>query len=184
MARSLCVRAGPLKMIRLTSPDGVPRWHLIYFALAAFDLLTVGLSLALTHNLMTIHQQSVQTSREWAVRLGAITELSDIAQAANAPGNDVFDTGDVATARALRDAAVATFDARLAVVANELNANVAPTERRAVALALGDARHAMTAMNAESELIFRHFETGDRRAAGRRIAFRIFGEACWKGMSR
>lgn len=152
------------------SKDGAPRWHLVYFALAGFDLLTVGLSLSLTHNLMTIHEQSVQTSRQWAVRLGAITELSDLAQAANAPGNDVFDNGDVTTARTLRNAAVTTFDARLALVASELNADVASSERHDVALALSDARQAMTAMNAESELIFRHFEAGNRRAAGQRMA--------------
>jgi|CXWL01.1.fsa_nt_gi signal transduction histidine kinase/ActR/RegA family two-component response regulator len=147
-----------------------PRWHLVYFALAAFDLVTVLLSLTLTHNLMNIHTQSVESSREWAARLGAITELSDLAQAANAPGNDVFDSGDVGAERARREQAVTAFDQRLAIIARELNANVNSQQRSDITRALSDARMAMTAMVAQSELIFRHLEAGNRRAAGQRMA--------------
>jgi signal transduction histidine kinase/ActR/RegA family two-component response regulator len=146
------------------------RWHLVYYVLAAFDLITVLLSLLLTHNLMSIHERSVETSRHWAERLGAITQLSDLAQAANAPGNDVFDTGNVPVERARREAAVTAFDARLSSVAQELNASVSPGERAEISAALGEARVSMTAMVAQSELIFRHFENGNRRAAGQRMA--------------
>ena len=149
---------------------GVPRWHLVYFALAAFDLITVLLSLTLTHNLMNIHTQSVETSRAWAARLGAITELSDLAQAANAPGNDVFDSGDVRNERERRERAVTAFDSRLTEIAQELNANVDAGQRSDISRALSEARMAMTAMIAQSELIFRHFEAGNRRAAGQRMA--------------
>jgi signal transduction histidine kinase/ActR/RegA family two-component response regulator len=149
---------------------GAPRWHHVYFVLAAFDLITVLFSLALTHNLMSIHERSVETSRQWSQRLGAITELSDLAQAANAPGNNVFDTGNVAVERPLRDAAVAAFNARLTAIARELNANVSAEERAEISHALGEAAISMTAMIAQSEWIFRHFEQGNRRAAGQRMA--------------
>jgi len=56
----------------LKGADGAPRWHYFYFALAAFDLITVASSLALTHNLMRIHEQSVERSAEWASKVKAI----------------------------------------------------------------------------------------------------------------
>lgn len=125
---------------------GAPRWHHVYFVLAAFDLVTVLFSLTLTHNLMSIHERSVDTSRQWALRLGAITELSDLAQAANAPGNNVFDSGNVAIERPLRDAAVNSFNARLATIAQELNDNVTAEERAEISTALSQAAVSMTAM--------------------------------------
>ncbi len=152
------------------SKDGAPRWHLVYFLLAAFDLVTVLFSLSLTHNLMSIYSESVLTSREWAGRLGAITRLGDLAQETNAPGNDVFDSGDVAAERAQRDAALGRFNAQLHAVTAELNANTSETQSARIVGALGLTERAMDDMIAEADLIFRHFEQGNRRAAGQRMA--------------
>ncbi len=38
---------------------GPRRWHLVYYLLAAFDLLTVSLSLYLNHRIMAIYTDSV-----------------------------------------------------------------------------------------------------------------------------
>ncbi|MEQ1811108.1 MAG: ATP-binding protein [Terricaulis sp.] len=150
--------------------DGVPRWHLVYFALAAFDLITVLLSLALSHNLMSMYARSAETNREWAERVSAINSLGDLAQATNAPGNDVFDNNDVAAERARRDRALTAFNAQLAGIQEELEAHVADTEAAQIVAALGATRRAMSDMIAESEYIFRSFEAYNRRAAGQRMA--------------
>src|SRR5688572_26087971 len=74
-----------------------PRWHLLYFVLAAFDLLTIGVSMQLNHRLMGIYTQSVQMNESWADRMRRYSELGQSASEANAPGNDVFDSRDVKT---------------------------------------------------------------------------------------
>jgi hypothetical protein len=42
-------------MFKAKSGRGAPRWHLVYLALAAFDILTVIISLSLSHNLMAMY---------------------------------------------------------------------------------------------------------------------------------
>ena len=41
----------------LRATDRRPRWHLVYFALAAFDLLAVLISLGLNHHLATLYDE-------------------------------------------------------------------------------------------------------------------------------
>lgn len=154
----------------LRGKNGAPRWHLVYFALAAFDLLTVLISLTLSHTLMTMYSQSAETNRAWSDRLSTISQLGDLAQAANAPGNDVFDNHDVPSERAKRDAASALFDARLAAIQSELARGVTSDERQQISTSLGATRLAMDDMIAEAEQIFRHFEASDPGAAGKRMA--------------
>ena len=49
---------------------GQPRrrapWHVVYFALAAFDVLAVASGLYLSHRIMTIYTDSVTENRLWA----------------------------------------------------------------------------------------------------------------------
>ena len=72
--------------------SGRPRsWHHLYFGLAFLDVVTVALGLWLSHQLVTIHVNSVSTSAVTA-------ELRRHAAAANAPGNDVFETGEIGRA--------------------------------------------------------------------------------------
>ena len=159
----------------MTTPDtgrkpSAPRWHLLYFVLAGFDLLTVGLSLSLSHHLMNNYEASVQTNSEWAVRLRGITELASLAQVVNAPGNDIFDSRDVTAERSRRDVAIGRFDAGFGAVVADLERNVALGQREATLAALAQTRAAMTQMIGEAERIFEHFEQGHPAAAGRRMA--------------
>jgi hypothetical protein len=80
------------------------RLDLIYFALAGFDLLTIGLTLMLSNHIVDLYQQSVNRSAFWSSRVGEVVELAQFAQEANAPGNDVFDSHDVPGERIRRDA--------------------------------------------------------------------------------
>ena len=92
-----------------------PKWHLIYFVLAAFDLLTVSGSLYLNHEIMGIYTSSVNENQSWADRLSKLTVLNEHAQKTNAPGNDVFDTRNVPDERQRRDAALAEFNQQLSI---------------------------------------------------------------------
>src|SRR5258705_10341271 len=71
------------------------RWHLLYFVLAAFNLLTIGLSFSLINRLLTIHSQSVRFNQHWANRLTRYSDLGFLASVVNTPGNNVFNSLDV-----------------------------------------------------------------------------------------
>src|ERR1043166_7920490 len=70
------------------------RWHLLYFVLAAFNILTIGLSFSLNNRLLAIHGQSVHFNQKWAHRMKQFSDLGTLAGSVNAPGNDVFDSLD------------------------------------------------------------------------------------------
>ncbi|MBX9669141.1 MAG: PAS domain S-box protein [Candidatus Obscuribacterales bacterium] len=65
-------------------------WYHLYYVLAAFDLLTVALSLSLNHQITERYNASIETHRAWTRRLKQLSELDRLAADVNAPGNDVF----------------------------------------------------------------------------------------------
>ncbi|MBV1877728.1 MAG: response regulator [Pseudomonadales bacterium] len=77
-----------------TSKIDHPRWHLIYFVLAAFDVITVIATLYLSSMILDIYISSVDKSSLWASRAGDISDLSLILVKVNTPGNDVFESQD------------------------------------------------------------------------------------------
>ena len=150
----------------MTSPAGMPgappvpkearapRWHWLYLALAAFDVLTVCTSLVLNHRLVEIHTESWQMS-------ALVSNLRESAGAANAPGNDVFDTQDVPGEHARFQEALFGFENALIAV----SAHAPGREVELVAI-----RQAMARMAGEAELIFRAFEHGQPERAGEHMA--------------
>ena len=52
-------------------PVGPPKWLLVYFVIAGFDLLTVGVSLFLSHQMMGVYNESVRVSEIWATNLAS-----------------------------------------------------------------------------------------------------------------
>lgn len=153
------------------------RLDLIYFALAGFDLLTIGFTLLLSNHIMNLYEASVNRSAVWSARVGQVVQLAQHAQEANAPGNDVFDSGDVARERARRDAGLALYvrqrdEVLLALRAVETGENAALVNDH-----LHAADQRMNEMMLEADRIFAEIEAGDDHAAGRRMATmdRIYG---------
>ncbi|MFN7984837.1 MAG: hypothetical protein U0Q11_23580, partial [Vicinamibacterales bacterium] len=66
-----------------------PRWYVLYFALAAFDLLSVSAGLYLNHRLTLLYGAAVTASEQWAQRSSELSALRQVAGTVNAPGNDV-----------------------------------------------------------------------------------------------
>lgn len=147
-----------------------PRWHLLYFALAALDLLAVGGSLYLSHRLMDIYGSSVEVNQQWAGQLSAFSELSELATAVNAPGNDVFDNRDVPAERGRRDEALSAFNRYLVQLRRDLEQHASPEQRSGITRALGQIDSAMEEMVAEADLIFSLFERGTPEAVGEHMA--------------
>ncbi|MFN8526831.1 MAG: EAL domain-containing protein [Chloroflexota bacterium] len=147
-----------------------PAWHRVYFALAAFDLCTVLFSLGLNHMVRQQFADSVMVNQRWGERLTAYSQLSELAGEVNAPGNDVFDSGDVASERQRMIAALATFERELDARRAELNNEPDSGRRAALRSHLDRADDRMADMVNEARLIFSYFDVADAAAAGRRMA--------------
>jgi signal transduction histidine kinase/CheY-like chemotaxis protein len=147
-----------------------PRWHLIYFVLAAFDIVTITGSLYLNHRIMSIYVESVDINQQWADRVARYSDLGQIASAVDAPGNDVFDTRDVTAEAARRDQALASFDEQLNAARAELVAAVPEEQARPLLRGLDTVAQAMRDMTAEADLIFAYFRQGETDKAGERMA--------------
>lgn len=150
----------------LRSKDGAPRWHYFYYLLAGLDLLTVILSLALTHNLMTIHETAVVESQQWANKVAKLNGIGALAQRVNSPGNNVFDSRDPVSERAKSEAAVVQFDAEIDRLKEEFQAAGLMSFNHEIA---GISR-AMGRMNDQADFIFDAFAAGAPALAGQRMA--------------
>ncbi|GAM98286.1 heavy metal sensor histidine kinase [alpha proteobacterium U9-1i] len=146
------------------------RLDLIYFALAGFDLLTIGFTLMLSNYIMDLYQQSVTRSAVWSARIGELVELAQYAQTANAPGNDVFDSQNVTVERARRDAGLLLYGQQRDAVLQELAANVPGEGAALIADQIRAADASMHEMMREADNIFAEIDRGDDEAAGRRMA--------------
>ncbi len=147
-----------------------PRWHLIYYLLAAFDILTVSGSLYLNHQIMAIYSGSVDVNQTWAGRLARFDELRNLTIRVNAPGNDVFDSHDVEGELSKRDAALKAFDRQLASTRQEMVINVPRAQAEPLLTGLLAVENAMRDMVAEADLIFSYFRNNETEKAGRRMA--------------
>ncbi|MFQ5507280.1 MAG: hypothetical protein ACE5F1_21140, partial [Planctomycetota bacterium] len=147
-----------------------PRWHRAYFVLAAFVVFTVCGSLVLNGLLMDIYVDAVAENAEWAEWLHVSAELGEFAAQMNAPGNDVFASGDVSAQSARLQAARLEFERHLAGASSEVRRHLDP-ERADPFLADLEAvsRHGEQIAE-EAERIFEHIRLGHRERAGRRMA--------------
>ena len=146
-----------------------PRWLLLYFALAAFNLITVLGSLYLNHRLGVIYSTAVTQNQRWAERLGDLSALRVAASAVNAPGNDVFDTRDAdRESRTLRQARAVFEIRRQAILSDYLS--LPPAERSRVIDPLTEAGTAMQTMVTEAEATLDAFRGGDSERAAQRMA--------------
>jgi signal transduction histidine kinase len=151
-------------------PASRPRWHLLYFVLAAFDLLTISTSLYLNHQIMNLYNDSVRVNQEWAGRLASYSQLREQAGAANAPGNNVFYSHDVAAETASLRRERQEFDRQLAAARADLTPHLPPATAAPLLTDLDAAQTAMQEMTTEAELIFAAFTRNQPDKAGEHMA--------------
>lgn len=153
-------------------------WPIVYFLLGAFNVLSVGAGLYLCQSVLDIYRASVADSQEWAQRMSTYAELGQLATEANAPGNDVFESGDIEGETRRLEAAVVAFD-RMAAVASADLEHVTASQREVLRPALGQATQAVHAMAEDARAIFEAKRAKDEARAGARMASmdRQLGEA-------
>lgn len=147
-----------------------PKWHLVYYVLAAFDVFAISASLYLTHQFVSMYSHSVQVNQVWSARLADYAGLGRLAGAVNAPGNDVFDSRAVEAEAARAQSALFAWNLRFATLREELAGSTGEVDGRALVPELDAADAALKEMVAESELIFSYFTQGRPERAGARMA--------------
>src|ERR1700755_2675118 len=78
-----------------TNMTKCPTWHRVYYALGAFNVVSVLAAIALSYTAMSGFSASIAVNQEWAHRLGQYSDLAQLASRADAPANDVFENQDV-----------------------------------------------------------------------------------------
>jgi signal transduction histidine kinase len=154
----------------LSFRSGWSKPHYIYFLLAGFAILTVCVGLFITRSIMSTYTASVAANASWNERLLAYSHLGKLAEAVDAPGNDVFDSRDpIAEERRMR-IALHVFNQTLEELRAELDANLAPDRAAPLVSRLDAVETGMQALTAEAELTFSHFQAGRLSAAGGQMA--------------
>jgi signal transduction histidine kinase len=156
------------------SPSGsvrrAPKWHLIYYLLAFFDLATVSGSLYLNHQIMAIYTNSVDVNQRWAGRLAGLGDLGQLAGAVNAPGNDIFDSGNGALEEKRQKDALADYERHYAQLHDDIVQGATAEQAVELHARLDAIEAAMGEMLAEADLIFAYFRTNQATNAGRHMA--------------
>ena len=138
-----------------------PKLHLIYFLLAAFDLIAVGGGLYLSHQLSAIYEASAATNEEWSGRFSAIWKLSDLASEVNAPANNIFQSQAPDVERQKLEAAASRFSAAVDAVRAEIASNVPATMASHPLKTLTYIDQAMAAMVSHGERTLFEYDRGD-----------------------
>src|SRR6266851_2063969 len=144
-----------------------PKWHRLYYLLAAFDLITVVLSLGLNHETRGTFARSVAVNQVWGQRLADSSELQQLAAAADAPGNDIFDSLDVAHESERLRVALGAYQARFAALREEARTNLAGDDGVRILGDLDAVEESMAEMTSQAELIFSFFAQGEPGEAAR-----------------
>ena len=147
-----------------------PRWHWIYYVLAAFDVFTVSMSLYLNHQITNIHIRSVETNQVWARLLQGFSALDELVAAVNAPGNDVFETHNVAAESARMKSALTEFYQRLHSLRQELEEQAGAERGQPLLRDLDALAETTVSMAADAEAIFSSLSRDRSEEAGKRMA--------------
>jgi signal transduction histidine kinase len=155
------------------APVRRPRWYLLYFALAAFDVLAVCIGLALNQHVVALYAEAVRANTQWSVRLERLADLDRLAADVNAPGNDVFDAADrpgiVELQRAQVVGARDRFEAGIAAFRADMDSSTGAT-RAAVLADLDGMQRSVGAMAGITADLLDDFAVGRRDLAGREMA--------------
>ncbi len=145
------------------------QWHRVYYGLALFDVLVVALGLFLNHQIINTHDAAIRQNQVWENRLDQYLDLGTLAGEVNAPGNDVFDSRDVATETARRDKAIDNYRTHMLMLRQDLH-RVSPEHTQMLEADLRVLEARMADMIAEADLIFGYFKAGQPDLAGSRMA--------------
>jgi signal transduction histidine kinase len=146
------------------------RWHWPLYALVIFAVFAVARSLYLSHQYTRIYSQSVAVNQAWTDRLRECAQLGQLAVAVNAPGNDVFQSHQVAEEEAKLQGALRQFNERLDTLEDALRTVPGPEEAAGLLGSLQTVRRLIQEMAEEAQGLFAQLRSGHTRQAGEKMA--------------
>jgi signal transduction histidine kinase len=135
----------------------------------------VAISLTVNGHVQNSIVRVVTASEFWAPKFREVSTLGILITAVNAPGNEVFNDGDVAGARARMATAQDSLDRQLALLRRSLPDGLRPADSAEVHADLDHVGVGVEAMRAHAETVFVQFRAGRVREAARHMA-RMDGE--------
>ena len=147
-----------------------PVWLLVYYLLAGFKLVTVVMSLSLSHHLMQRYRRTVASHQEWVTRLGEYAELGQLVALINAPGNAVLASHDVETESVRMHMLLRLFATRLAALQEDLRTHVDAAQAAPLLEDLHTVNDAVTAMAGEADLLLTALQQQQSAGAEQRLA--------------
>ena len=144
-------------------------WQLIYYGLAAFNVLTVLLSLYLNYRVTDLYVHAVASNADSAQLLGDFTAVEQLAAEVNAAGNDVFASRDPLAESGRKRTGLAALAERLAALRKDLAASAPATEAPALLAGLDAIETSLGTMAAEADEVLERFAS-DRDAAAQHMA--------------
>lgn len=147
-----------------------PRWHLIYYVLALFDILAISGSLYLNHKIVNIYMETVEENEKWNHRKVEYSRLWNIISNVNAPGNNVFDSLNVPREKSIRDNNLELFNRTMSSLRKELETDASSNNIQGLKEELDQIDAHMDKMIDESDQIFSLLTEGQALKAGRRMA--------------
>jgi signal transduction histidine kinase len=152
--------------------DGPPRraglflYLLLSLALAAM----VFVSLWVNDRLRAGMQRTIAASEMWAPKFQSVSAVGGVISAVDAPGNEVFLTGDVAGARAEMRAWRDSLATRMALLREELPAGLEPRDSLLLLVDLARVDSTSQVLVAQAESLFATFRPARVGPAGRHMA--------------
>ena len=153
------------------TPPG-PRlpWHVIYYLLAAFNILTVSASLYLNLRITDMYVNAVASNHDWAQLLADATALEDLTGVINSSGNEVFESGDPGAESKRLERALLGSRERLRALGQDLLATLDPEQAPVVLGQLDEVERRIGLMTDQAREVLSLYGLGRRDEAARRMA--------------
>lgn len=149
---------------------GSSKLHLVYYALAFFDVLTVILGLSLSHRIYSIYQNSIHENEIWTERRNAIDELAQLGFALNAPGNNIFESRQVTQEISNLANAKKTFDLKILNIQEDLLRYTQDQEVQELRELLDHIRKNGDGIESAAMDVFQSFQKGKSQEAAQKMS--------------
>ncbi|MBC7992693.1 MAG: response regulator [Rhizobacter sp.] len=145
-------------------------WQLLYGLAALVILLIVGLDQYLGVQVNERFAQSLVDDREWALRLGSLSDLRRAAGDANSPANEIFASGEVDVERERLKIASQSFNESLAQSRQLFGTHPVQAERELMLHGLESAEQAARRMLVQTDQTLSRYAAQNLDAAARSMA--------------
>ena len=143
----------------------MPRWHLVYYVLAAFDVLAVAGGLFLSHRFGMVHSRSLETIGFWEQQDDSYSRMAHTVSGFDDMTDELMMAGNVALVRSRLEGGVDAFRKRLQDSRTALTAAARRHETGPLLRQLDHVQAAMELTAQATALAIAAIERGDRKTA-------------------